>query len=222
MKTNLPHGQFLVIEGPDGAGKTTQMEMLEKHIQSFGVEVLRVREPGGTVLGEGIRTLFKSNFGQTDPVAEVLLLLAARQQLTVEVILPALRRGAWVLADRHTPSTFAYQGAGQGLGFSRIIELREGLGSNNHIADMTVIMTISPEERARRLGDRTEGLDKLDMAGDAFIKRVADAYDEMVDGNWSLGIGQLRKVDGDGTPEEVHERIKRAFFWQLNELRQAA
>lgn len=213
------YGKFLVIEGPDGSGKTTQLQLLRKYLEDQGVEVVAVREPGGTVIGEGIRTLFKENFGATHPLTDALMMLAARNQLTEEVILPALQRGAWVISDRHTPSLFAYQGAGQKLGFDALIRLRQAVSRANHNADHTVILSISPEERERRLGARTEELDKIDQAGAVFAQRVADAYTEMTDGNWSLQIGLLTKVEADGTPEEVHANILDAFFFTLRDLR---
>ncbi len=210
-----PTGHFLVIEGPDGVGKTTQLELLRRHLQERGAEVVVVREPGGTAVGEGIRDLFKANFGQADPMTEVLLMLAARNQLTQEVIRPALQRNAWVISDRHTPSTFAYQGGGHRLGFSSILRAREGLEHHDYKAHATVILRLDEQERQRRLAAR--GLeDKIDQAGQEFAARVVKAYDEMVDGNWSLSMGILKGVNANGTAEEVHARILDAFFWELN------
>ena len=213
----MKYPRFLVIEGPDGSGKTTQLHMLRDYLESKGVEVVMVREPGGTVVGEGIRQLFKDNFGKTDPLAEALMMLAARQQLTAEVIEPAFARGAWVISDRHTPSLFAYQGGGQQLGFSALIRLREGLGDRNRNADATVILTVDPEERQRRLDARGE-LDKIDTAGEAFSTRVAEAYDEMINGNWSLQMGVLHDVDGNGNPDEVHASILDTLYFDLKDL----
>ena len=210
----LNSAKFLVLEGPDGSGKTTQLKMLHQYLLHQGREVVVVREPGGTVVGEALRDIFKDHFGHTDPMTEALIMLAARQQLSVEVIQPALERGAWVLSDRHTPSLFAYQGGGHGLGFDTLIELRRGLGHRNHNADATVILTVSAEERQRRLALRGE-LDKVDLAGPTFSQRVAAAYDEMVHGNWSLQIGPLRVVDGDGSPAVVHQKVLEALYFHL-------
>lgn len=213
--------RFLVIEGPDGVGKTTQLELLREHLISRGVEVVTVREPGGTVVGEKIRDIFKAHFGETDPMTEALMMLAARQQLTEEVIRPALRRGAWVISDRHTPSLFAYQGAGHRLGFSALIALRQGLDRFNFNAHSTAILSLSPEERAARLAARAE-LDKVDLAGDEFTQRVAGAYAEMTDGTWLLRMGELNKVDASGTPAQVHARILDSYYWHLKDLPQPA
>ena len=209
--------QLLVVEGPDGSGKTTQLELLRKHIESFGVEVVVLREPGGTPFGEDLRDVFKKHFGKTDPMAEALLMQAARQQLDVEVIQPAFERRAWVITDRHAPSMFAYQGAGHKLGFSSLINLREGLGRHNRIADATVILHVPAEERERRMDARGER-DQIDDATLDFRKRVADAYEEFSHGNWSLALGPMEEVDGTGTVEEVHQRVLEGLYWRLKGL----
>ena len=210
-------GKFVVLEGSDGVGKTTQLQLLQRYLETKGLEVVVVREPGGTAVGEGIRDLFKNNFGLTDPVAEVLMLLAARQQLSVEIIQPALAKGAWVLSDRHTPSTFAYQGAGHGLGFQRVCELREPLlRYPGHVADLTMILEVSAEARLVRLLARGE-LDRVDLAGEKFKNQVTNAYDEMLHGNWELNLGRLVGIDGSDHPEVVHRRVVNAVEHAWNE-----
>lgn len=210
ISQNLPLGKFVVLEGPDGSGKTTQLQLLQRYLEAKGLEVVVVREPGGTVVGEGIRDLFKNNFGLTDPVAEVLMMLAARQQLYTEIIAPALAKGAWVISDRHTPSTFAYQGAGHGLGFHAVIELRKPLlRYPGHVADLTMILEVSAETRLARLLARDE-LDRVDLASEKFKNRVTDAYNEMLHGNWELNLGRLVGIDGNDHPEVVHHRVVNA------------
>lgn len=217
MKAPRYTPRFLVIEGPDGSGKTTQLEMLRDYLVSKGQTVVVAREPGGTTIGEGVRTLFKENFGHTHPMTEALLMLAARNQLYCEVIYPALQRGDWVITDRHHPSMYAYQGAGHQLGFSVLTDLRDGMGDMDVTAQATAILSVPAEERERRM-DARGGRDAIDDADQDFRQRVADAYDEIVNGNWHLKIGVLHDVDGTGTAQEVHARIKDAFNWELRDL----
>lgn len=202
--------RFLVIEGPDGAGKTTQLSLLRQHLEDQGHTVLQVREPGGTVIGEGIRSLFLDNFGHTHPMTEVLMMLAARQQLVAEVIQPALAAGTWVIADRYSPSTIAYQGYGHGVGHQAIVELRRGLRHWDLKAHHTVILTLSMAERERRLANRDD-LNALDKAKTSFIEQVRQAYQDMATGRIDIEAGPMSRVDAMGTPEEVHRRILQAM-----------
>lgn len=209
--------RFLVIEGPDGVGKTTQLEMLREYLIGKGQEVVIAREPGGTAIGEGVRTLFKENFGNTHAMTEALLMLAARHQLYCEVIYPALQRGAWVLTDRHHPSMYAYQGAGHQLGFGALNDLRMGMGDHDTVANSTVILSVPAEERERRMDERG-GRDAIDDAELDFRQRVAEAYHEIMHGNWHLRLGVLHDVNGLGTAQEVHERILDALYLDIRHL----
>ncbi len=223
MKTSPLHfPRFLVIEGPDGSGKTTQLEMLRDFLVRKGQTVIVAREPGGTKVGEGIRTLFKENFGDTHPMTEALMMLAARNQLYCEVIHPALyEQQTWVLTDRHHPSMYAYQGAGHQLGFGVLNDLRAGMGDMDVTAHGTVILSVSAEERERRMDERG-GRDAIDDADLDFRKRVAEAYHEIINGNWHLKLGILHDVNGQGTAQEVHERILDAFYCDLKHLEDVA
>lgn len=216
-------GKFLCIEGPDGAGKTTQMEMLRDHLRARGVEVVTVREPGGTFIGEGIRTLFKENFGKTNPMAEVYMMLAAKTQLWHEVIQPALRRGAWVLTDRYTPSLYAYQGGGHRVSRAVLDGLvqRGYAGGAFNTPDGTVLLAVSRDEQARRLMVRAsmEELDKIDTAAADFRERVYCAYTSMGERQEGYPVGVVHfPIDADGTPEEVHQAVLDAFHSDLPEM----
>lgn len=213
----MKYPRFLVIEGPDGSGKTTQLEMLRQFLIRMGQKVVIAREPGGTKIGEGVRTLFKENFGDTHPMTEALLMLAARNQLYCEVIYPALQRGEWVITDRHHPSMYAYQGAGHQLGFGVLNDLRRGMGDMDIAAHGTVILSVPAEERERRMDERG-GRDAIDDADLEFRRRVAEAYHEIVHGNWHLMLGVLHDVNGLGEAQEVHERILDAFYLDLKHL----
>lgn len=216
-------GKFLCVEGPDGSGKTTQLEMLRNHLITRGVEVVTVREPGGTFIGEGIRSLFKQNFGQTNPMAEVYMMLAAKTQLWHEVIQPALRRGAWVITDRYTPSLYAYQGGGHRVSRNVLDGLvqRGYAGGAFNAPHGTVLLAVSREEQARRLMARasTEELDKIDTAAADFRERVYATYVSMGQRQEGYPVGVVHfPIDADRSPEEVHQLVLTAFDHDLPEF----
>lgn len=168
---SLP-GRFITFEGIDGAGKTTHIDALEQAWRQQGRDVVRTREPGGTPLAEKLRELVLHD--SMDPLTEALLVFSARRDHLQQVIRPALARGAWVLCDRFTDATFAYQGAGRGfeLGVLRQLEtwVQEGLQP-----DLTLLFDLPPAVAAGRLQaarqpDRFEALDA------AFFERVRSGY----------------------------------------------
>lgn len=168
---SLP-GRFITFEGIDGAGKTTHIDALEQAWRQQGRDVVRTREPGGTPLAEKLRELVLHDI--MDPLTEALLVFSARRDHLQQVIRPALTRGAWVLCDRFTDATFAYQGAGRGfeLGVLRQLEswVQEGLQP-----DLTLLFDLPPSVAAGRLQaarqpDRFEALDA------AFFERVRSGY----------------------------------------------
>lgn len=168
---SLP-GRFITFEGIDGAGKTTHIDALEQAWRQQGRDVVRTREPGGTPLAEKLRELVLHD--SMDPLTEALLVFSARRDHLQQVIRPALTRGAWVLCDRFTDATFAYQGAGRGfeLGVLRQLEtwVQEGLQP-----DLTLLFDLPPAVAAGRLQaarqpDRFEALDA------AFFERVRSGY----------------------------------------------
>jgi dTMP kinase len=155
-------GQFIVIEGVEGAGKSTAIETVLQVLKENAKEVCTTREPGGTALGEQLRDLLKNPAyqGILEPRAELLMLYAARVQLVEEVIKPAIARGVWVVADRFELSTFAYQGAGRGLDVS-MIEALSQFCLNGFQPNLTLFLDVPPEEgmqrvRARGASDRFE------------------------------------------------------------------
>ena len=168
---SLP-GRFITFEGIDGAGKTTHIDALEQSWRQQGRDVVRTREPGGTPLAERLRELVLHE--TMDPLTEALLVFSARRDHVQQVIRPALSRGAWVLCDRFTDATFAYQGAGRGFELAVLTQLenwvQEGLQP-----DLTLLFDLSPAVAATRLQaarqpDRFEALDA------AFFERVRAGY----------------------------------------------
>jgi dTMP kinase len=166
-----------VIEGTEGVGKSTNMAFVQQWLKARGLEVLVTREPGGTPLAEQLRELLLAT--RDEPVAhkaELLMVFAARAQHLAQVIKPALARGAWVLCDRFTDATYAYQGGGRGLDKTVIAEL-EQLVQEGVRPDLTLILDIEPELGLQRAAARAE-LDRFEREDIAFFNRVRAAYRE--------------------------------------------
>ncbi len=168
-------GKFLTIEGTEGVGKSTNLAFVHDWLQAKGIEVVVTREPGGTPLAEEIRSLLLAKRDESvDETAELLLVFAARAQHIAQVIRPALARGAWVLSDRFTDATYAYQGGGRGLSTEIITQL-EQLVQGDLRPDLTLILDIDVELGLNRARQRGE-LDRFESETIAFFERVRSAY----------------------------------------------
>ena len=168
-------GKFLTIEGTEGVGKSTNLAFVRDWLQARGIEVVVTREPGGTPLAEEIRNLLLAKRAEpVDEAAELLLVFAARAQHLTQLIKPALARGAWVLSDRFTDATYAYQGGGRGLSRTVIAEL-EQLVQGQLRPDLTLILDIEVEQGLARARARGE-LDRFESETLAFFERVRAAY----------------------------------------------
>lgn len=168
-------GLFVTFEGGDGAGKSTQIRFLARFLEDRGHEVLRLREPGGTAVGEALRrVVLDPAHGAMSDRAELLIYEAARAQIVDEVIRPALDRGAFVLCDRFYDSTVAYQGAGRGLD-GAFIDAANRFACDGLVPDITVLL-VAPEAAVRSRMGRRAGADRLEQAGDAFHRRVAEGF----------------------------------------------
>jgi dTMP kinase len=183
--TNLTpaRGRFIVLEGIDGCGKTTQLEALRQWLPTSGLmptsaQLVVSREPGGTALGKALRELLLHPPGEAAPVprAELLLYAADRAQHVETVLRPALERGDWVLCDRFTGSTAAYQGYGRGLDLGLIAAL-EYIATGGLRADLTLWLDVSLAESCRRRGGQLA--DRIEGEGVAFLGRVADGFLEL-------------------------------------------
>lgn len=171
------YGKFLTLEGTEGVGKSTNLTFVRDWLESRNIEVVITREPGGTPLAEEIRGLLLAKRNETvDQTAELLLVFAARAQHLAQVIKPALARGAWVLSDRFTDATFAYQGAGRGLSKSIICQL-ETLVQGDLRPDLTLILDIDVKLGLTRASQRGE-LDRFESETLDFFERVRTAYSE--------------------------------------------
>ena len=165
--------RYVALEGIDGAGKTSVSTALAVLLQEAGHEVVRVREPGGTAVGEGLRQILLDGPPVT-PWAEALMFAAARAQLVTEVIRPALGRGAWVLSDRSVYSSLAYQGAGRGLGMDRVRRINQP-GLRGIWPDLVVLLTVSPQEGLARQARP----DRIGAQGAPFLGAVAEGFSRL-------------------------------------------
>ncbi len=165
-------GKFITLEGMDGAGKSTHIPDIIKLLESKGVEVISTREPGGTVLGEQLRALLLNE--AMHPETETLLMFAARREHIAKVIEPALARGAWVLSDRFTDATYAYQSGGRGVSAEKVISL-EAWVQGNLQPDLTLLFDVPVEVSVARLASaRTP--DKFERESAEFFTLIRNAY----------------------------------------------
>ncbi|AUG01185.1 dTMP kinase [Pseudomonas sp. 09C 129] len=168
-------GLFITLEGPEGAGKSTNREYLAERLRASGIEVLLTREPGGTPLAERIREVLLTPGDEVmNPDTELLLVFAARAQHLAEVIRPALARGAVVLCDRFTDSTYAYQGGGRGLSVERIATLEQFVQGELR-PDLTLVFDLPVEVGLARASARGR-LDRFELEGRVFFDAVRQAY----------------------------------------------
>lgn len=178
----MAKGKFIVIEGTEGVGKSTNMAFVHQWLSARSLEVLVTREPGGTPLAEQLRELLLATRDESVAhKAELLMIFAARAQHLEQVIKPALAQGKWVLCDRFTDATYAYQGGGRGLDKAVIGEL-EQLVQEGLQPDLTLILDIDPELGLQRAAARAE-LDRFEREDIAFFNRVRTAYRERVSAN---------------------------------------
>jgi dTMP kinase len=189
---------FVSLEGIDGSGKSTQARLLA---EALGPETVAIREPGGTDAAERIRDLLADPEVELEPLAELLLFLAARADLTERVIRPALEAGRDVVSDRFSDSSVAYQGAARGLGGPEVIGLCDA-ATDGLWPDLTLLLRIDPEVG---LG-RADGSDRFEAEGLELQRAVAVAYDEIA----QIASDRVVAIDADGSVEEVHERIMEA------------
>ncbi len=208
-------GLFVVFEGPEGAGKSTQIAELARRLEMQGRDVLLTREPGGTRAGDAVRDLLLDPGQVIFPLAEFLLYSASRAQLVSEVIAPALAAGRDVVSDRYAGASVAYQGHGRGLDLELIAALNhEATGGLR--PDLTVLLDIEPEEGLRRASARSSS-DRLESAGIEFHRRVRDGYLSQArsDPTWIV-------VDATAPLNVVADKVWRGVEGLLPEGRAAA
>lgn len=167
-------GKFITLEGIDGAGKSTHLAWLENFLRGRGLTVVVTREPGGTPLGEKLRALLLDNSQAMHPETETLLMFAARREHLDKVILPALARGDWVISDRFTDASFAYQGGGRGLATNRLDDLERWV-QGEFQPDLTLYFDVSVELGRQRV-NAIKAADRFEKEQDEFFQRVRAVY----------------------------------------------
>lgn len=196
-------GRFISFEGIDGAGKTTHIDAVEQAWRAAGHEVVRTREPGGTALAESLRELVLHQ--PMDALTEALLVFAARRDHIQQVIAPALARGAWVLCDRFTDATFAYQGAGRGFDLQVLAQLevwvQQGLQP-----ELTLLFDLSPAVAAARLRDARQP-DRFESLDEAFFERVRGGYLA----RQAADTQRFALIQADAPPQAVAAQVQAAL-----------
>ena len=195
-------GKFITLEGIDGAGKSTHLRWITRFLRGRGIRLKVTREPGGTATGEKLRQLVLKGGQRLHPETETLLMFAARREHLERVILPALRRGEWVLCDRFTDATYAYQSGGSRVAWDkiRILErwVQQGLQP-----DLTILFDVSPAVGRRRAGKKRRP-DRFEREQEGYYRRVRAAYLKRA----ARGAGRIRVVDAGGTLADVKNKLE--------------
>ena len=205
-------GRFVVLEGVEGVGKSTQARMLGEWLESCGIAFTLTREPGGTEVGEAIRNVVQDRPELSVlPETELLLYLAARTAFVREVALPVLERGEVLIVDRFSLSTYAYQGYGRGLDLDEVRRM-DRFASGGLAPDIYLVLDLPVEEGRARQKAAGKREDRLESSGEAFLEAVGRGYRELADADESV-----RLVDALGTPLEVHTRVREILGRELPE-----
>ncbi|MCX7143749.1 MAG: dTMP kinase [Proteobacteria bacterium] len=194
-------GRFITLEGVDGAGKSTHMDWIARRLEAEGKAVVVTREPGGTPLGEELRKLVLAQSMHLE--TEALLMFAARREHLARVILPALDAGTWVLSDRFTDATFAYQGGGRGLDLGRI-EVLENWVQQGLQPDLTLVFDLSVEEAKRRRSAATAAPDRFEQENLDFFKRVREVYLSRA----ARSPQRIRLIDAGRTVTDIRQSLE--------------
>lgn len=198
----MTRGKFITMEGTEGVGKSSNMAFVEQYLKQAGIEVVVTREPGGTPLAEKIRDMLLD--ARQDAICddtELLMMFAARAQHLNELILPALEKGQWVLCDRFTDASYAYQGGGRGIAMSRIAELEQWVQGDLR-PDLTLLLDMPVSAGLERAGNRSEP-DRFEQEKQAFFENVRNCYLERA----RTYSERFRVIDAQPALEDVQAQI---------------
>jgi dTMP kinase len=199
---------FVTFEGIDGSGKTTQAGLLEEWARDQGHEVVSVREPGGTEVGEGIRQLLLDG-PEMGAWTEAALFAAARAELTEKVIRPALMRDAWVIGDRYVDSSLAYQGIARALGIGNVHDVNFTV-TGALMPDVTFLLLLSPEVAIARRG---EGADRIEREDEDFVRRVDQGYRDV----YQLFTDRMVLVEAEKAVDEIAAEVRKEVEKRLKD-----
>ena len=197
-------GKFITFEGGEGAGKSTQLKKLAEHLTQSGKKVICLREPGGTPLGEELRTVLKSPASKSMTAeTEALLFASSRAQLVGEIIVPALKQGTYVLCDRFVDSTIAYQSGGRGLDRT-LVQSVNRLACGTLVPDLTLLLDLDPAHGLRRASARDQGqADRFELLDHGFHQKVREVYHSLV----AAEPQRFLVLDASQTPSQLDEAI---------------
>jgi dTMP kinase len=207
-------GKFIVLEGIDGSGKTTQLKLLGDKLKDRGLPVLHTREPGGTRIGDKIREiLLNPEYKELVPRAEAFLYAAARAQHVAQVIQPALSNGTIVLCDRFLDSSLAYQGFGRGIEVSLLERINEP-ATDGLVPDLTIILDFCTEDGMDRISQSGRRIDRIEREAGAFHQRVRMGYLALA----GRSPGRYRVINANRPVEQVHQDIMTAAEGVIDEI----
>lgn len=195
-------GKFITLEGIDGAGKSTHVEWLVRLLEERGIGVRATREPGGTALGERLRELLLDRGQRLAPETETLLMFAARREHVATVIEPALAAGAWVLCDRFTDASYAYQAGGSGVAWEKIAALEEWTHPGLE-PDLTLLFDVDPQV-GRQRAEQGRVADRFEREERVYFERVREAYLHRARG----APGRVRVIDAGGSLGAVRRALE--------------
>lgn len=197
-------GVFITLEGGEGAGKTTQIKRIEEYLNKSNISYISTREPGGINISEKIRELIlnKENTNM-DERTEALLYAASRRQHLIEKIIPALNEGKVVICDRFIDSSLAYQGFARGIGIEEVL-LINNFAIDRYMPDLTIYLDIEPKEGLKRVKNRNEELNRLDLESLEFHNKVREGYLKLL----KLYPNRIRRVSANTCEDEVFSSIK--------------
>jgi len=199
-------GKFITLEGIDGAGKSTHLRWIARFLRRRGLKVKVTREPGGTAVGEKLRRLVLGSKRALHPETETLLMFAARREHLDKVIVPALAAGRWVLCDRFTDATYAYQAAGSGVNWKKIGVLEQWVQEGLQ-PDLTILFDVSPVVGRRRAG-RRKNPDRFEREKGAYYRRVRNAYLRRAREN----PRRMRVIDSSRSLSEVDKELEKLLL----------